>query len=115
MCYQEARLEVDRAHAYIGEVQLHVARLCLDCNELHDSLSCPLCGSDTWAYLTRWVPASERRQHPRPSTSPEAKTYRELMDRSSSPSLTARFLKGGALGLSAVALASWLWRRGERP
>jgi hypothetical protein len=42
-------------------MQLRVARLCLDCEEIHDGPQCPACASETFAFLNRWVPTSERR------------------------------------------------------
>jgi len=93
-------------------MQLHVARLCLDCNEVHDSQRCPRCGSEAFGYLSRWVPAPERRVGIKTATSPEAETYRELIEHGSSKSRSARMLTRGAVGLgAAVALAGWLWRR----
>ena len=89
-------------------MQLHVARLCLDCNEVHDGNECPRCGSETFAYLSRWVPAPERRVVARPVSSPEAEAYRELIEPTSS---RGRMLKRGALGLSALALVGWLMRK----
>src|SRR5258705_11052910 len=46
-------------------MQLRVARLCLDCEEIHEAQQCPACASETFAFLTRWVPAPERRSKPR--------------------------------------------------
>ena len=46
-------------------MQLRKARLCLDCEELHDQRRCPVCASGTFAYLTQWMPAPERRKKPR--------------------------------------------------
>src|SRR5258705_5730168 len=46
-------------------MQLLVARLCLDCEEIHEPQQCPACASETFAFLTRWVPAPERRSKPR--------------------------------------------------
>ena len=40
-------------------MQLDSARLCLNCQEVHDSRHCPRCASETFAYLTRWVPRIE--------------------------------------------------------
>src|SRR5687767_527745 len=63
-------------------MQLRNARLCLDCEEVHDSQQCPLCASETFVFITRWVPAPERRQKPRtgePPPSPELDTYREML------------------------------------
>lgn len=51
-------------------MQLRVTRLCLDCEELHDAQQCPVCASDTFAYLSRWVPSPERRLHTRPTRAP---------------------------------------------
>ena len=46
-------------------MQLRKARLCLDCEELHDQWQCPVCASETFAFITRWMPAPERRKKPR--------------------------------------------------
>jgi hypothetical protein len=53
-------------------MQLRLARLCLDCEEIHDAQQCPACASETFAYLTRWVPAPERRSKVRPVQPPPA-------------------------------------------
>src|SRR6185503_18315270 len=42
-------------------MQLRNARLCLDCEEVHDAQQCPLCTSEAYVPLTRWVEAPERR------------------------------------------------------
>ncbi len=46
-------------------MQLRKARLCIDCEEIHDQWQCPICASETFAFLTQWMPAPERRQKPR--------------------------------------------------
>jgi hypothetical protein len=43
-------------------MHLHEARLCLDCEELHTLDRCPLCASDAFSFVTRWIPASEQRR-----------------------------------------------------
>jgi hypothetical protein len=96
---------------YTDRMQLHVARLCLDCNEVHDAQDCPRCGSEAFAYLSRWVPAPERRIQSRTSSSPEAEVYRELIE--PAPSGRGRLLKRGAVGISVLAVAGWLWRRSD--
>ena len=60
-------------------MQLKIARLCLDCDEVHQSEHCPVCASEAFGYLTRWVPSPERRMRPRATTSPAADAYRELI------------------------------------
>ena len=92
-------------------MQLHVARLCLDCNEVHDAEQCPVCTSEAFAFLTRWVPAAERRQRPRPKTSPEADVYRDLLTPPQSGRGSRKLLNTGVLGVGALAVAGFLWQR----
>ena len=93
-------------------MQLRVARLCLDCEEIHAARTCPRCTSETFALISRWVPSPERRSRPRPDTT-DADTYRELLaadepDHQSSH----KWLKGGAMvGAIGLGLGSWLLRR----
>jgi hypothetical protein len=94
-------------------MQLITARLCLDCDEIHDAQICPICASEAFTYMTRWVPAPERRKRQRPTTSPEADVYRHLTSAERAPSGAVRLLKQGVLGLTAVGLVSWLWGRRE--
>jgi hypothetical protein len=90
-------------------MQLRTARLCLDCDEVHDAQQCPVCASESFSYMSRWVPAPERRPSPRPSTSPEAEIYRRLVDPPAQPqSRGNRLLKHGMLGLTAVGVVGWL-------
>ena len=88
----------------VGVMQLRVARLCLDCEELHDAQQCPVCASQSFAYLTRWVPAPERRMLSRPAVRPNR------------PKLSGpRFVVGfGILGAAAFAFARWSKRARER-
>jgi hypothetical protein len=96
-------------------MQLRVARICLDCEEVHDQQTCPVCTSESFAYISRWIPAPERRTQPRPAPSPEtAEVYRQLLDGNRQRPAVTRWIKRGALGLAAVSLAGWAWsRRGE--
>src|SRR5262245_26891055 len=96
-------------------MQLRVARLCLDCEELHDSPKCPACGSETYAYITRWIPAPERRQQPRRQEAVE--TNHQPVSPAAPASGVARWLRRGAVGMAAVAAVGWAWqqRRGGPP
>jgi hypothetical protein len=95
-------------------MQLRVARLCLDCEEVHDALMCPVCASETFTYLTRWIPAPDRRTKPRPTSSPDAEVYQRLIDGPERSRTGKRLLKQGLVGLTAVGLIGWFWRSMDR-
>ena len=82
-------------------MQLRTARLCLDCEELHEENTCPICASEMFAFLTRWVPAEERRTRRRPPVAEKAAEK-------SVNSGTTRWMKRGAAGLAIVAASRWL-------
>ena len=48
-------------------MQLRVARLCLDCEELFVGEHCPVCASQRYAFLSNWLPSEERRRWRRPA------------------------------------------------
>ena len=81
-------------------MQLTTARLCLNCEEVHDAQSCPACASETFMYLTRWVPHSRR--EPRPARSPRA-----------APPVR-HGAANAAPGLIALALSQWFKRAQTR-
>ena len=91
-------------------MQLRIARLCLDCEEVHDAQQCPICASETFAAITRWVPIAERRGRSRPNVTPEAEVYRVLASGQAPSSRGQRLLKQGALGLTALGLIGWFLR-----
>jgi hypothetical protein len=95
-------------------MQLRNARLCLDCEEVHDAPQCPVCASETFAFMTRWVPAPERRERPRRQEPPhptELQAYRTLLDPSQKPNGRGWKLAGqGAVGLALLGVAGWLWK-----
>jgi hypothetical protein len=82
-------------------MQLRVARLCLDCEDVHDSQQCPVCASETFVYLTRWVPAPERRNQPRPTSDQRPPV--------AAPS-KKKLVGYGVLGVGVVGLAEWFLR-----
>jgi hypothetical protein len=63
-------------------MQLRVARLCLDCEELHTGEICPICASERFAFLSTWLPVDERRRWRRSS--------RTASDARAEPSTPAR-------------------------
>lgn len=109
-------------------MQLRVARVCLDCEEIHDQQMCPICASETFAYLSRWVPVPERRKAPTeptpdggdraadpstPRTRLEDMTsdHGELRDPAAPRS--SRKVAYGVAGVAAAVLAGY-WYRGRR-
>ena len=92
-------------------MQLRSARLCLDCEEVHDASQCPACTSEMYVPITRWVPAPERRNRPRSASSSRVEAYRALLDAEPRPSVTGRLLKGGALSVAAIGVVGWLMRK----
>jgi len=101
-----------RLVGYTERMQLRIARLCLDCEEVHDAQQCPVCASEMFAPISRWVTAPERRGRPRPPVStPRADVYRALTDPPEArPSTARKLLKSGVLGLTAVGLIGWFMR-----
>ena len=101
---------------YTEGMQLRNARLCLDCEEVHDSDHCPSCASETFAFMTRWVPAPERRAHPRgveTQTTETLTTYKQMLG-SDKNNHRWTLVKGGAMGLALFGVAQWLWQRNAR-
>jgi len=89
-------------------MQLRLARLCLDCEEIHDRQQCPICASESFAYLSRWVPTPER---PISARRPTAAVAGEAAARSKAASASGKKALGwGVLGLGVVGLAQWLSR-----
>jgi hypothetical protein len=83
-------------------MQLRVARLCLDCEEIHDAQECPVCASEAFAFLSRWVLAPERRSGRRPAQRP-----------TTAAANTRRALVGAGV-LGAVAFGVTRWSQGMR-
>jgi len=98
-------------------MQLRNARLCLDCDEIHEEAHCPICASESFAFIKRWVPASERRTRQRPpdeaGTNRETvDTYKGLLAANRESRLNAwELVRSGAMGLAVLGAAGWLLRR----
>jgi hypothetical protein len=91
-------------------MQLRVARLCLDCEEIHDSQVCPVCASESFAFISRWIEVPERRGQPRPVPKRDAGND----GKPASKSVAATVVRGAA-GLAALTFAGWLWQRTKAP
>ena len=79
-------------------MQLRNARMCLDCEEIHEQPQCPICASETFVFLAKWIPVEERRSRRR--------TVRPAPQKSPA----TRWAQRGAVGLAALALSGWLWQ-----
>jgi hypothetical protein len=98
-------------------MQLRDARLCADCDEVHDAQQCPHCASERFSYLSRWVPLPADRLRPRPTSSPEAEVYRQLINpeaHASGNSRGLRRVKHGVMSVAAVGVLGWLWQTATR-
>jgi hypothetical protein len=92
-------------------MQLRTARLCLDCEEIHDQPQCPACTSESFALISRWVPVPDRRARPRPEVpNPRLDAYRALTESEARPSSRGRLLKQGVVGLTALGVVGWFMR-----
>ena len=93
-------------------MQLRTARLCLDCDEVHDQERCPTCASEVFAFLTRWVPRSNGRLSqpalPVPER-PEVDAYRQITGAQRNGK--GRLFVGSAVGLGVLGVVGWIWRR----
>ncbi len=84
-------------------MQLRHARLCLNCEEVHASAHCPVCASERFAYVTRWIPPEERRTEAR--TAPG----RTVSVPATPPPPRMRWVKRGAAGVAVLAASRLLW------
>jgi hypothetical protein len=96
-------------------MRLRDARLCLDCEEVHDLTICPACGSESFTYISRWVPVPDGDRPKRPEPTEQSKVYRQLLAGDQPPQRPgSRLLKGGLLGLTALGIAGWAWRSSRK-
>ena len=98
-------------------MKLNNARLCLDCDEIHEESHCPQCASESFGFIKRWVPAAERRARQREPEIDGAhretiSTYKELLAASEAPRFrTWKLVRDGAVSLALIGAAGWVWRR----
>lgn len=95
-------------------MQLRSARLCLDCEELHEAQVCPICASESFAYLSRWVNLPNKSDRSRPFL--ERTVDHERLD--ALRMLTSgQVVTSGVLGITTLGLLGLWWQRraGPRP
>jgi hypothetical protein len=103
-------------------MRLDDARLCLDCEEIHEEQECPSCGSEAFAFLTRWIQStapketllqSPKTTHTRSAQTPEhLAAWREIADGTLERSGRGKkIVTRSLLGLAAMGIAGWAWSR----
>jgi hypothetical protein len=105
-------------------MQLRSARLCLDCDEVHDAPQCPACASESFAFITRWVPVPDRPERPErppgrvrsiePASAETLGAYRQMLRPEDQSGGKWRTVRRGAMGLAIFGIAGWLWRQNTR-
>jgi hypothetical protein len=106
-------------------MRLMNSRLCLDCEEVHDQQHCPTCGSESFAFLTRWVSPSDAaaaEAAPRAGRPPDpidrreqVDAYRQILNPTPQTARRGRIVARGALGLALIGLARLVWRAAPEP
>ena len=96
-------------------MHLSLARLCLDCQEVHEADRCPVCTSEAFGFITRWVTIDEAppRVPPREQSVGRASkvdSYRQILNPTPQRSRTAKWLRKGGLVVAAGYLARWGWQ-----
>ena len=106
-------------------MRLDDARLCLDCEEIHEEQECPACGSEAFGFLTRWIhststpSAAKAARSPAP-VSPHGHTatpenlaaWQEIVDGTPAPpGRGKKIVTRSLLGLAAMGIAGWAWAR----
>ena len=109
-------------------MRLDDARLCLDCEELHNEHECPACGSEAFAFLKRWIkttssgPRVSSTRDPlapvdvvsRAATSEQLDAWRQIVEGKPAEPGRGRLIARGLVGLAAMGLAGWAWTRAGR-
>jgi hypothetical protein len=106
-------------------MRLMNARLCLDCEEVHDLQHCPICSSESFAFLTRWVSPSDTvtaDAAPRNTRPPDpvdrreqVDAYRQILNPTPPAQNRGRIVARGALGLALLGVARMIWRATPEP
>jgi len=106
-------------------MRLDDARLCLDCEEIHDERECPSCGSEAFGFLKRWIkttgnggdrhrdaltaPAGPSVRHP-PSDD-QLDAWRRIVEGRPAAPGKGKLVVRGLVGLAAMGIAGWAWSK----
>jgi hypothetical protein len=106
-------------------MRLDDARLCLDCEEIHDERECPACGSEAFAFLKRWIKSTAEADRPGRAarrirevaahTAPPSEqldAWRQIVADKPAAPRRGRLIARGLLGLAAMGAAGWFWAKG---
>ena len=107
------QVALSRGRHYTGFMQLGVARLCLDCHEIHEHERCPVCTSEAFAYITRWVKVENATVQPPAARSVQpdmekVNAYRQILN-PPQRSRAGRWLRNGSLLVVAGYVARYGW------
>jgi hypothetical protein len=97
-------------------MHLGVARLCLDCHEVHDLERCPTCTSEAFAFITRWItledgaPRMPLRRQDANHEAEKLNSYREMLQPGRRHRRKGRWLRTGGVLIAAGYMARWGWR-----
>jgi hypothetical protein len=97
-------------------MQLSVARLCLDCQEIHEEDRCPICTSEAFAFMTRWVKIDAPSQdvsstyEKQEGAASKVEAYRRILNPAPQRSAAAGWLRRGSLVVAVGYLARWGWQ-----
>lgn len=105
-------------------MRLDDARLCLDCEEIHQEQECPACGSEAFAFLTRWIQSTKvtrptaaplKKAEPARRSGPSREyldTWRQIVDGPGpDEGRGKKIVARGLLGLAAMGLAGWAFSK----
>jgi hypothetical protein len=106
-------------------MRLDDARLCLDCEEIHDEQECPSCGSEAYAFLKRWIKTtgngSQRRRDAatpppgpslrQPPAEDQLDAWRRIVEGRPAAPGKGKLVVRSLVGLAAMGLAGWAWSR----
>jgi hypothetical protein len=100
---------------YNRSMHLSVARLCLDCQEIHDDDRCPVCTSEAFGFITRWVKVEAPPHRVSPNQahavdSARVDSYRQILNPGPRRSTAGKWLRKGGLVVAAGYLARLGWQ-----